>query len=735
MRAFGAATAALLVIGVAAAGVRAQLPQATQEWTHYGGTAASQKYSPLDQITAENVSRLKVAWRWTSPDNALVDANPLVRPGMYHDTPLMVGGTLYTVTSLGQVAAIDPGTGQALWRFDPESWKTGRPGNLGFVHRGLAYARIGDEERLLVGTGDAYLLSIDARSGQPDARFGDGGKVDLMAGVAQAVRATNYAVSAAPIVCRGVIVVGSSVHDGPTHKEWPRGDVSGYDLRTGRRLWTLRSIPQKGEFGSATWLGDSASYTGSTNVWTNMSADEELGLVYLPFGTPTNDFYGGHRPGDNLFAESLVALDARTGKRAWHFQMVHHGVWDYDLPAAPLLVDLRVEGRAVKAVVQVSKQGFTYVFDRRTGKPVWPIVERPVPQSTVPGERTSPTQPFPVRPPPFERQGLSDEDLTDFTPELRAQAQTVVSAFDRGPLFTPPSERGAVALPGWVGGANWGGAGADPETGTLFVPSITLASVLKLVKPDPARSNFLYRRGGVTLLPLIDGLPVLKPPYGRVTAIDLNRGAIRWTSPLGDGPRAHPRLAHLKLPPLGAGVRGAPLVTRTLLFVSMGQGWARERAERSRRRSAVQRSAASRSAEARGVRQGDGRRGVVDHALGPADCISDDLSASGRAIYRRRNRPGSVRGARGLRPRKMMPTLARSGTMRVVTRIASTLASPPAGTTADRLRRPGAAADPSPRRPEADHGRRRRSRRRRGVGIGGHHRDGRGHGRDSPARR
>ena len=572
MRAFGAATAALLVIGVvAAAGVRAQLPQATQEWTHYGGTAASQKYSPLDQITAENVSRLKVAWRWTSPDNALVEANPLVRPGMYHDTPLMVGGTLYTVTSLGQVAAIDPGTGQARWRFDPESWKTGRPGNLGFVHRGLAYARIGDEERLLVGTGDAYLLSIDARNGHPDARFGDGGKVDLMSGVAQAVRATNYAVSAAPIVCRGVIVVGASVHDGPTHKEWPRGDISGYDLRTGARLWTLRSIPQKGEFGSATWLGDSASYTGSTNVWTNMSADEELGLVYLPFGTPTNDFYGGHRPGDNLFAESLVALDARTGKRAWHFQMVHHGVWDYDLPAAPLLVDLRVEGRAVKAVVQVSKQGFTYVFDRRTGKPVWPIVERPVPQSTVPGERTSPTQPFPVRPPPFERQGLSDEDLTDFTPELRAQAQAVVSAFDRGPLFTPPSERGAVALPGWVGGANWGGAGADPETGTLFVPSITLASVLQLAKPDPARSNFLYRRGGVTLLPLIDGLPVLKPPYGRVTAIDLNRGAIRWTSPLGDGPRAHPRLAHLKLPPLGAGARGAPLVTRTLLFVSMGQ--------------------------------------------------------------------------------------------------------------------------------------------------------------------
>jgi quinoprotein glucose dehydrogenase len=562
--------AVLAIAALAAAAVGAQ-PNGRSEWTHYAGTAASQKYSPLGQIDAGNVSRLRVAWRWTSPDNAIVETTPLVRPGMYHDTPLLVDGTLYTVTSLGQVAALDPGTGRTRWVFDPRSWETGRPGNLGFVHRGLAYARTGNVERLLLGTGDAYLLSIDARTGQLDSRFGERGRVDLMAGVAHAVRATNYAVSAAPIVCRGVIVVGASIHDVPTHKEWPRGDVSGYDLRSGRRLWTLRSVPQKGDFGSETWLGDSASYTGSTNVWTNMSADEELGLVYLPFGTATNDFYGGHRPGDNLFAESLVALDAGTGKRAWHFQMVHHGVWDYDPPAAPILVDIRVDGRDVKAVVQVSKQGFTYVFDRRTGTPVWPIEERAVPQSAVPGERTSATQPFPLRPPPFERQGLTDADLIDFTPELRAQARTVTSAFDTGPLFTPPSERGAVALPGWVGGANWGGAAVDPETATLFVPSITLPSVLQLLKPDPTAGNLLYRRGGVTLLPLIDGLPVVKPPYSRVTAIDLNRGELRWTTPLGDGPRAHPRLAHLKLPRLGAGMRSAPLVTRTLLFVAMGQ--------------------------------------------------------------------------------------------------------------------------------------------------------------------
>ena len=310
-----AAAVVTLAMGGALAAAARQSPSSAGEWTHYGGNAGSQKYSPLDQITRDNVSRLDVAWRWASPDNPLVAADPLLRPGMYHDTPLMVRGVLYTVTSLGQIAAIDPASGQTRWSFDPESWKNGRPGNLGFVHRGLAYWSDGTVERLLLGTADAYLIAVDAKTGQLASGFGDGGRVDLMAGVARAERGTNFSVSAAPIVVRGVVVVGSSIHDGPTHKEWPRGDVMGFDVRTGRRLWTFRSIPQKGEFGSDSWTGDAAAYTGSTNVWTNMSADEELGLVYLPFGTPTNDFYGGHRPGHGLFAESLVAVEARSGRR------------------------------------------------------------------------------------------------------------------------------------------------------------------------------------------------------------------------------------------------------------------------------------------------------------------------------------------------------------------------------------------------------------------------------------
>lgn len=560
--------AALAAIGLVA-GLTAQTPAG--EWRVYGGDLASRKYSPLSQIAKETLPRLAVAWQWASADNALVAANPTARPGAYQDTPLMARGTLYTVTSLGVIVALDPGTGHARWTFDPGSWKL-RPGNLGYVHRGLAYWSDASRERLLLGTGDAYLLAVDAKTGALDPAFGAGGRVDLMDGVVGATRAASFSNSSAPIVVGDVVVVGASVHDGPTTKEWPRGDVTAFDVRSGRRLWTFRSIPEKGAFGYDTWTGDAAEYTGSTNVWTTMSADEALGLVYLPFGTPTNDFYGGHRPGANLFAESIVAVDVKTGVRRWHYQVVHHGVWDYDLPAAPTLVDITVGGRPIKALAQVTKQGYAYVLDRQTGEPVWPIVERPVPQSSVPGERTFATQPIPAKPPPYERQGMTDDNLIDFTPELRARAIEALAKYDRGPLFTPPTERGTVQLPGWVGGANWGGAAFDPERGRLYVPSMTSPTLVQLVKPDAAASNFQFRRGGQMGTPSLDGLPLTKPPYSRVTAIDLREGTLAWTSPVGDGPRRHPLLAALDLPPLGMEARGNPLLTSTLLFIAQGNG-------------------------------------------------------------------------------------------------------------------------------------------------------------------
>ncbi len=563
-----ACACALVLVSLQIAGAQGR----SVEWTHYSGNAASHKYSPLDQINKDNIGRLQVAWRWSSPDNAVVEASPTARPGGYADTPLMVKGVLYTVTSLGQIAAINPATGQTLWSLDPGNWKTGRPGNLGYVHRGITFWSDGKIDRLLLGTHDAYLISVDARTGALDKAFGTDGRIDLMGNLAHAVRATNYSVSAAPVVVKDVIVVGASIHDGPTHKEWPRGDVSGFDVRSGKKLWTIHSIPQKGEFGNETWGDDSWTYTGSTNVWTNMSTDEELGYVFLPFGTPTDDFYGGHRPGNNLFAETVLALDAKTGKRVWHFQGVHHGIWDYDFPAAPILVDITVNGKPIKALAQVSKQGFTYVLDRRTGAPVWPIEERAVPQSTVPGEHTSPTQPFPTKPPAYERQGVTESDLIDFTPELKAAALDVFKQFETGPLFTPPSEKGTIVNPGWAGGANWAGAAYDPETQTLYVPSMTSPIVVQLVKPNAERSNLLYARGGTQMPPTLDGLPLLKPPYGRVTAIDLSKGDTKWVAAIGDGPRNHPLLKDLNLPALGAPIRNAAMVTKTLLFVAMGAG-------------------------------------------------------------------------------------------------------------------------------------------------------------------
>lgn len=576
--------ACLTLLYLALAPVQAQQGAPDGRWPSYGGDPGSTKYSPLSQIGRGNVQDLRIAWRWNSPDNPLTRKRPELQQFIYEATPLMADGRLYVSTSLSQVAALDPATGKTLWIHDPKSYESGLPPNLGFLSRGVAYWEDGDERRVFFATGDAHLIALDAATGRPVESFGQGGRIDLTLGLRRAAPRRLYGVTSPPIICRGVVIVGSSIRDLPEGPEMPPGDVRGFDARSGRLLWTFHSVPQQGEFGQESWENESWRTGGNTNVWSLMSADQELGLVYLPFGAASNDLYGGKRPGDNLFSESLVCLEARTGRRVWHYQIVHHGLWDYDLPAAPNLVDLTVEGRPVKAVAQVTKQGFCFVFDRVTGRPLWPIQEKPVPQSVLPGEKPSPTQPFPLKPPPFERQGLSEDDLIDFTPQLRRQALEILHQYHHGPLYTPPLQKPTVNLPGQNGGANWAGAALDPQTGILYVPSITTPYLMTLHKPGPEDGpldylsspryapelRYLPNLKAPMLLQGPQGLPITRPPYSRVSAIDLNRGELLWTAPLGDGPRRHPALKPLNLPRLGSGGRGPALLTRTLLFVPEG---------------------------------------------------------------------------------------------------------------------------------------------------------------------
>jgi len=557
-----------IAITILPVGARAQQGAPNGEWPTYGGDLGSTKYSALDQIDASNVDRVGIAWRWDSADNAIVAADSTLIPAAFKATPLMVDGVLYIRTSLSVVAAIDAASGRQLWAFDPESYEEGRPTNLGFNSRGVAYWSDGQEARVFVATGDSHLWALDAATGAPAPDFGGAGSIDLLEGLRRSVSRGSYQVMSPPLVVGDVVVVGSSISDVPRYMTAPPGDVRGFDARTGEQRWVFHTVPQTEELGHDSWEGGADAYTGNTNVWTVMSADAELGLVYLPIGTPTNDWYGGHRLGNNLFGESIVALEAATGRRVWHYQLVHHGLWDYDLPAAPALVDVTVGGRPVKALVQVTKQGFAYVFDRVTGEPLWSIEERPVPQSTVPGERTSPTQPFPTRPAPFERQGISRADLIDYTPELRAEAEAILANSEWGPLFTPPSLKGTLNLPGWVGGANWFGAAIDPETGWMYVPSRTSPIRVQLVEAPAGGSDFRYMRGGSQSAAGPRGLPLVKGPHARLTAIDLNTGEHAWQVPLGDGVRQ--RLIDMGVPdpgPQGGGSFTGPLLTRTLLFI------------------------------------------------------------------------------------------------------------------------------------------------------------------------
>ena len=540
------------------------------EWQAYGGGLGSTKYTSLDDINLDNVGDLQVIWRRPALDQKYLNINPNQRyTSNWNAAPLIIDGVGYITNGVGLVEAFHPGTGETIWVQEPPGGPEGLPGAS---TRGVAYWSEGNEKRLFVQRG-TFLYALNPENGKTFDDFGVDGRVDLQL---FPVEFERFRWGGVPMVVRDVVVIGQAMSDSFSNKEAFRGDVHAFNVRTGALRWTYHTIPQEGEFGTDTWQDRSWSYTGHAPVWALFSADEELGLVYMPISSATNDMYGGHRIGDNLFSQSLVAVNAETGERVWHYQTVHHGLWDYDPPAAPILMDIEVEGREIKAVAQLTKQAFVFVFDRETGEPVWDIEERPVPQSAVPGEMTAATQPFPTKPAPFDLQGSSEENLIDFTPELRAQALEITKNYVTGPLFTPPSiaseggTQGTIQLPGSQGGADVQGVAFDPETGMLYIPSITSPFVADLLPGDPEVTNLSYTKGSRRWLAGPQGLPLYKPPYGRITAINMNTGEHKWMVPNGWGPVDNPAIANLDLGKLGVPGRPSPLLTKSLLFIGEG---------------------------------------------------------------------------------------------------------------------------------------------------------------------
>ena len=598
----------LVTVLVAGAGVsiRGQWKPKAGEWWTYGADLASTRYSPLDQINASNFNKLQLAFRFKTE-------NLGPRPEFqFQGTPLMVNGRLFTTAGSRRAAvALDATTGEMLWMHSLNEGKRGEVAPRLLSGRGLAYWSDGTDERIIYVTPGYQMVALDARTGDRVAGFGDGGIVDLKQNMDQEMDPITGEVGlhAAPVVAGDTIIVGAAHREGsgPRSMKNQKGYIRGFDVRTGKRLWIFHTIPMKGEFGYDTWDPDANAYTGNAGVWAQISVDEELGIVYLPVEMPTADYYGGHRaaktgtgPDANLFSESLVAVDLKTGARKWHFQLVHHGIWDHDIPCAPILMDLVVDGKPVKAVAQPTKQNWLYVFDRLTGKPVWPIEERPVEKGDVPGEWYSPTQPFVTKPPAYERQGVTIDDLIDFTPELRAEAVKLVSLYKMGPIFTPPvvakweGPRGTLIIPEVTGGANWQGGSFDPETKRFYIFTNVMIASIGLAPPEEGRSDMLYVRGnarnpnppppapaGSAPAPAagggggltVRGLPLIKPPYGTISAIDMNKGELLWKIAHGETPdniKNHPALKGLNIPRTGRTGRIGVLTTKTLLIAGEG---------------------------------------------------------------------------------------------------------------------------------------------------------------------
>jgi quinoprotein glucose dehydrogenase len=604
-----------MVLGLAGmpTGAYGQYHAKETEWPTYAADLAGTRYRPFDQINASNFNDLEVAWR-------LKTDNFGNRPEYkLEGTPLMVNGVLYTTAGSRRAAiAIDAATGELLWLHGEHEGKRGAAAPRQLSGRGLAYWSDGKEERIFYFTPGYRLVCLDAKTGARVPSFGKDGIVDLKLDDDQTILPDlvtgEIGLHSTPIVAGDTVIVGAAFREGftPSSKRNNKGYVRGFDVRTGKRLWIFHTIPKKNEFGYDTWLNGSAEYTGNTGVWTQITVDEQLGLVYLPVESPTGDFYGGHRPGNNLFGESLVCVDLKTGERKWHFQLVHHPLWDMDLSSAPILADITVNGRAVKAVAQPSKQGFLYIFDRVTGKPVWPIEERPVEVGSVPGEWYSPTQPIPSKPAAYSRNGVSIDDLIDFTPDFRKQAEALVSRYHLGPVFTPPvvskidGPLGTLTLGTADGGTNWPGGSYDPETHVLYAFACNAClEPIGLVPPPKELSdmNYVYGTAGKevrminaagtdssadALKPVkkpagssdewavlnVDGLPLIKPPYGTISAINLDTGEIVWQIAHGETPdliRNHPALKGLKIPRTGQETWNVgTLVTKTLVIAGDG---------------------------------------------------------------------------------------------------------------------------------------------------------------------